>query len=173
MNSQETSTQRIVLGFVLVPVLFNLMMWQNYPVNGHWLMPEILSGMGMTTALLIFGLGFGLFTSAFAMLCFFSFFSLNTVLKKLRINNYVRRHRGLYGALWIVTLTFGSFAGFLLVICAGEHTSISSIYFRGLQGFIIVGLGAGCIGMVVATVWSGLLDQAKKHLFRERKTITE
>lgn len=173
MNSHGQRYPRIALAFVLVPVLFNLYMWQNYPISAQCLMPDAMLGMGMTTALLIFGLGFGLFTALIAGICFFSVSSMNTVLKKLRISNYVRRHRSLYAALWILNFTLGSFAGFLLIVCNGDHTGATNIYLNSLQGFIIVGIAAGSIGLLIATIWSSLLDQAKKHIFRAPKPLAE
>lgn len=173
MKIQALRHSRIALAFVLVPVLFNLIMWQNYPVSAQCLMPEMLLNLGMPTALLVFGFCFGLFTSMFASVCFFSCLNLQTVLRKLKINNYVRRHQALYAALWIVTFTLGSFAGFLLIICVRYHITTSNLYFSGMQGFLIAGLGAGVVGMLIATVWSALLDQAKKHLFQGSKTLTE
>ncbi len=173
MKSHNIRFPKNAGAFVLVPVLFNLVMWQNYPVSAQCLMPDVLLNMGMRPALLVFGLGFGLFTSLVASICFFSCLNMQTVLRKLRINNYVRRHQSLYAALWMLTFTLGSFAGFLLIICVRYHAETSNIYLSGSQGFLIAGIGAGALGVVIATVWSSLLDQARKHLFKRSNTLTE
>lgn len=173
MNRQSFRLSKIALAFLLVPVIFNLVMWQNYPVSAQCLMPEVLLDMGMRKALLLFGLCFGVFTSLFASLCFFSCLNLQTVLRKLRINNYVRRHQSLYAALWITMFTLGSFGGFLLIICVRYHADSSNIYFSGLQGFLIAGIAAGAIGIVIATVWSSILDQAREHLFKGAPSLAE
>ncbi|MDZ4837168.1 MAG: hypothetical protein SGJ27_25565 [Candidatus Melainabacteria bacterium] len=157
---------RIALAFVLVPILFNMVMWQNYPVSALPLLPQILLNAGISFALLAFGLGFGILTSMFSLICFLSFLKLGFILKKSKIAEFVMRHLALFAGFWIVTFTVGSFAGFLLIVCVKFDIAHSNLFLSGLQGFLIMGLGAGSAGMFFAIVWASIFDLAKRLVVR-------
>jgi hypothetical protein len=150
---------RTAAAFFLIPILFNLVMWQNYPMSAQCVLPNFILGLGITNALLVFGLCFGLFTGLFAGVCIFSFLGFGPVLKNLKLNAHIRRHCALYAISWVVAFTGGSFAGFLLIICLSDDEAHANLYYSGFQGFLIAGLAAGAATLVLSFVVALLKDK--------------
>ncbi len=150
---------RVTAAFFLIPILFNLVMWQNYPVSAQCVIPDFILGLGITNALLIFGLGFGLFTALFAGVCIFSFLGFGPIIKNLNLNAHIRRHSALYAISWVVAFAGGSFAGFLLIICLRYDEAHANLYYSGFQGFLIAGLAAGVAALLFSVVVALLKDK--------------
>ena len=135
--------------FTLIPVVFNVLIWQNYPISSECLLPEFLRGSPIS--LIGFGLAFGLFTALAANFCLLFALSFGSVLKNQKINRHFLRHQKLYAALWAVAFTLSSFAGFVAMICFRDpHAATASVYFSGVQGFLTAGFLATSPAILVA-----------------------
>jgi hypothetical protein len=173
MLKQCRQHPRIIVAFFLVPILFNIVMWQNYPVSARTLLPDSVLAFGTTGALVVFGFVFGLFTSVFLTVCALSFMSFGSVLKNGKIGDHVKRHLALYAGFWLIGFTAGSFAGFLLIICIRYNATNSNIFFTGLQGFLIAGMGAGSLGLLIAAICASILDQTQKSSFSKSNSLAD
>jgi hypothetical protein len=149
---------QIVAMFTMIPVVFNALIWLNYPISAECLLPEFMRGS--VVSLLAVGLAFGLFTAIAANFCLFFALSLGKVLKNQTINRHFDRHRNLYAALWVVSFTFAGFAGFLSMICFRDpHAATSDVFIAGMQGFLTAALLATVPALLFASACAALRDR--------------
>jgi hypothetical protein len=148
--------------FALIPISFNVLIWQNYPVSAQCLLPGALNNCGSTIALTAFGLAFGTFTALLATACWLTLLNFCSVFKNAKINDHVQRHQLLYAYSWIVAFTMASFAGFMTIICFRDASAATfKIYTDGLQGFFVAGIGAGSFAIVAAAMLAAIRHRAR------------
>lgn len=158
MTRNNIRHPQIVAMFTMIPIVFNVIIWLNYPISAECLLPEFMRGS--VVSLLAVGLAFGLFTAMAANFRLFFALSLGKVLKNQTVNRHFDRHRNLYAALWVVSFTFTGFAGFLSMICFRDpHAATLNVYVAGMQGFLTAALLATFPAMLFASVCATLRNR--------------
>lgn len=160
MNSN--CNRKGALVFVLIPVVFNVLIWQNYTTCAECLLPGCLRCCNSTLAFLTFGLAFGAATALFARLSLASVLSIFSVSKNQTIKDHLLRRRTLYANAWVVAFTLASFAGFVFMIAfRPAAAAVEQIYFNGMQGYMLGGMTGGVCAILAMSVlcllWNGAL----------------
>jgi hypothetical protein len=155
MTRKNIRHPQIVAMFTLIPVVFNVIIWLNYPISAECLLPEFMRGS--VFSLVVVGLAFGGFTAIAANFCLFFALSVGAVLKNQTVNRHFDRNRNLYAALWVVSFTFAGFAGFLSMICFRDpHAATGEVYMAGMQGFLTAALLATVPALLFASVCAAM-----------------
>jgi len=138
--------------FALIPVCFNLYIWQNYMISGECLIPDALKHQcGSTLAFLAFGLAFGVATALLSQICFSTISTLFKTMKFEKLNEHWNLRQPLYSLFWIVAFTMASFGGFVMMVGFRPPSSaMPQIYMDGLQGFMVAGMSAGFVALAFA-----------------------
>lgn len=139
--------------FALIPICFNLLIWQNYPISAEHVLPGLFGRSHSPFSLLELGLIFGVFTAVFAasvLACVYNFIS---ALKSETLIAHMQRNRAVYAGLWSTTFTLASFGGFLTVVCFHRsNADANQIFCDGLQGFFVAGVGGALATLIAVRV---------------------